>query len=802
MSRRSPDSESADRDAWEHAELALLRDRLDALEREGDERELLLEQAEARAAELERRLAVSEVELRDARERADHMAQALAAARKHAADAEQAAEAQHARIVALPPPPEPTDLFDPPPEPTDQFDPPPLQDAAGRRDARAHAKAGARLYEIRDFEGAARAYRAAAALSPRDPTPHLGVARCQRNLGRFDEALGAAQAALAIRPGWRDAAWVALHALARLERASDFAALVAEVIPPRAASTTDLARLAPLALRAGSHGLASEIGERLVGQDPTSRIGRFTVAAARWELGDDAAPQELIEAARASREREVVCAALDLCRRIDDFDDVPELIDLLDPPGGETLMDFADAMLKRGEPRPAIALLDRMPHADDARAKATRARAECLLRVHDGKWAPRLPARRGDAVMGRPLHLVSHSLPHHTSGGTYRTHYVAKAQRAAGLDPHLVTPLGFPHGATPSAEPDVVDGLPYYRLADPLPTDDAQDAWLARNLEALVPLVERLRPSVLHPASDYLNALLALQLRELFGIPVVYEVRGFPEERLVRRPGSRALNDQSVGRRAMELRCMEAADRIVTLAETMKRHMTRRGIAEEKIRIVPNGVDPEVLQPVPRDLLLAARLGIGDGDTVLGYVSTFHGYEGIQYIVRATAELIRRGKRARALLVGDGRERPYLERLARELGVEDAVIFTGRVPHAEVLSYYALIDLFVVPRRAEATSELVTPLKPFEALAVKRAVIVSDVGALREIIRDGETGRVFPPEDHVALADVAEQLIDDPASREALATAGYEWVIRERTWTSNGARYRALYEELGAAAPS
>ena len=283
---------------------------------------------------------------------------------------------------------------------------------------------------------------------------------------------------------------------------------------------------------------------------------------------------------------------------------------------------------------------------------------------------------------------------------------------------------------------------------------------------------------------------------------MVYEVRGFPEERLVRRPGSRALNDQSVGRRAMELHCMRAADRIVTLAETMRQHMVGRGIDGGKIRIVPNGVDPEAMQPLPRDPLLAAQLGIRDGETVLGYVSTFHGYEGIQYIVRATAELIRRGKRAKALLVGDGRERPYLERTARELGIEDAVLFTGRVPHDQVLAYYALIDLFVVPRRAEATSELVTPLKPYEALAVKRPVIVSDVGALREIIRDGFNGRTFTPEDPMALADVAEQLIDDPAAREALAAAGYEWVTTERTWASNGARYRAIYEELGAAAPS
>ena len=201
---------------------------------DSDERERLLEQSEARAAELERRLAVAEVELADAQERHKHLARTLGEARQQAADAEQAAAAIRATVVAAPAPP----------DPTDPFDPPPLEDEQGRRDARAHAQAAARLYEIRDFAAAARAYGAAAVLSPRDAAPRLGVARCMRKLGRFDAAFEAAQSALAIRPGWRDAAWIALLALARLERTADFEALVAEVVPPdRARPATSSARL-------------------------------------------------------------------------------------------------------------------------------------------------------------------------------------------------------------------------------------------------------------------------------------------------------------------------------------------------------------------------------------------------------------------------------------------------------------------------------------------------------------------------------------------------------------------------------
>jgi glycosyltransferase involved in cell wall biosynthesis len=244
---------------------------------------------------------------------------------------------------------------------------------------------------------------------------------------------------------------------------------------------------------------------------------------------------------------------------------------------------------------------------------------------------------------------------------------------------------------------------------------------------------------------------------------------------------------------------MLAADRIVTLAEVMKHHMAARGVPEEKIVIVPNGVDPESLSPVQRDAELGARLGIEPDETVLGYVSTFHGYEGIQFIIEAVAELRERGRKVRGLLVGDGNERDRLERLRRELDVEAEVIIPGRVPHHEVQSYYSLIDLFIVPRRAEATSELVTPLKPFEAMGMELCVIVSNVQALREIVTDGVTGRTFTPEDARHLADVAEELIDDPEERRRLARAGREWVIAERTWAKNGERYRTLYEDLGVA---
>ncbi|HEY0442844.1 MAG TPA: glycosyltransferase family 4 protein, partial [Candidatus Limnocylindrales bacterium] len=257
--------------------------------------------------------------------------------------------------------------------------------------------------------------------------------------------------------------------------------------------------------------------------------------------------------------------------------------------------------------------------------------------------------------------------------------------------------------------------------------------------------------------------------------------------------------DRYAGAKAAETACMLAAAAVVTLSETMRADIVRRGCKPENVIVVPNAVDIDRFVPRPRDDALAASLGIADGETVLGYISSFTGYEGIRFLIEAGAILRDRGRRVRVLLVGDGEERGALEAEARRLGVADGtVIFTGRVPHERIASYYSVIDVFVVPRTADRVSQLVTPLKPYEAMALERPLVVSGVAALREIVVDGETGLTFRPEDAADLAAVVEPLLEDRGRREALGRAGREWVAANRTWRQNGERYRALYERLGA----
>ena len=234
----------------------------------------------------------------------------------------------------------------------------------------------------------------------------------------------------------------------------------------------------------------------------------------------------------------------------------------------------------------------------------------------------------------------------------------------------------------------------------------------------------------------------------------------------------------------------------------MVTELVDRGVPADKITVVPNGVDVDRFSPVARDSGLAARLAIGQGQVVLGYVSNLTGYEGVRFLIQAIADLLQRGHDVKGLIVGDGAERERLIEHAVSLGIADRVVFTGRVPHEEVHRYYGLVDIFVVPRTSDRVCQLVTPLKPFEAMAAARAVVVSRVAALEEIVQEGITGLTFTADDAADLANVAESLVQDAEQRHTLGQAARRWVCQHRTWHQVGERYRQLYESMSIAGSS
>lgn len=459
--------------------------------------------------------------------------------------------------------------------------------------------------------------------------------------------------------------------------------------------------------------------------------------------------------------------------------------------------------------------LEHARRAAEAGARGAAAKvglAEGRLVVLQPGWLPdlgpagrRLGALRGRGRRGRVLHLVSASLPFRVVGYTIRTQSVARAQASAGLDPHVATRAGFPgnEGHAEASAREVVDGVQYHHLLPDF-RSGRPDHGLTAGARAAVELMEELRPAVLQPASNHLMAQSALALARPMGIPVVYEVRGFWEESWVAQrshdEGEAMATERYRMTRAAETAAMLAADIVVTLSEVMRGEVVARGCDEDRVVVVPNAVEEDRFLPRPRDTALGTSLGIGPRDPVVGYVSTLTAYEGIPGLLEVVAELRTRFPGIRALIVGEGPDEVVIRETATRLGLDDgALVMPGRVAFAEITRYYSLIDVFVVPRTPSRVGRLVSPLKPFEAMALERAVVVSDLPALLETVVPGQTALTYPAGDHRTLAEVVATLLDDPALRARLGAQAREWVLANRTWSVNGRRYRELFERLGVA---
>lgn len=437
-------------------------------------------------------------------------------------------------------------------------------------------------------------------------------------------------------------------------------------------------------------------------------------------------------------------------------------------------------------------------------------RREQLVSRHLGRLGELTPGWRPggltpttvQSVPGRVLHLLKTSLPHRTSGYAVRSSYLLRERSRAGNDVLAVTALDFPETGAPPRE--AVGEVTHLRLLrDQVPEDERLDDHQDALARALLAVVQEHRPAVLHAHSGHRGYDLvqaALAVGRVTGIPVVYEVRGLFEAvwtydaELAKRSELYAL------RHAVEASCLVEADAVVTLSESMRQDLLAGPFPEdgpvlepERVFVVPNGVDPDSIRPRPRRPDLVERHGL-QGRFTFGYVSNLdHPREGQEVLIEAVQLLRGRGVPATAVIVGGGDRRGELEALAARHGVAEQVVFTGLVPHDEVGDYYALLDVFVVPRTDERAARLVTPLKPYEAMSMGLPVVVSDLPALREIIGDEERGLAFPPADARALADVLQSLAADGAARDRWGAAGQEWVRSHRTWRSLAARYDEVY---------
>ncbi|HEX4885204.1 MAG TPA: TIGR04063 family PEP-CTERM/XrtA system glycosyltransferase [Casimicrobiaceae bacterium] len=404
----------------------------------------------------------------------------------------------------------------------------------------------------------------------------------------------------------------------------------------------------------------------------------------------------------------------------------------------------------------------------------------------------------------RILHVLDHSLPLH-SGYTFRTASILREQRARGWETmQLTTPRQQGGGDAEDA-----DGWRFHRTRmTPSALDRVPLAGYVREMAAterrLAGLCETFRPHVLQAHSPVLDAIPALRVGRRMGIPVVYELRALWEDAAVDHGTTVEGSVRYRASRALETWALRRVDHVTTICEGLRHEVAGRGVPVERITVIPNAVDVTAFRfGAPADAELRARLGF-DGCTVVGFAGSFYAYEGLDLLLDAVARLAPQRPALRVLLVGGGPQEAALREQAKALGLADRVVFTGRVPHADVQRYYGLIDVLAYPRHRMRLTELVTPLKPLEAMAQGRMFVASDVGGHRELVRDGETGFLFPAGEAPALAARIGHVL---ASRErwpGIAAQARRFVESERTWAASVARYAPVFERLAqrAAAPA
>ncbi|MFV8826375.1 glycosyltransferase family 4 protein [Alkalihalobacterium sp. APHAB7] len=395
------------------------------------------------------------------------------------------------------------------------------------------------------------------------------------------------------------------------------------------------------------------------------------------------------------------------------------------------------------------------------------------------------------------LHVLNKSLPT-VNGYTIRSKEIVNHQKNIGLQPVVVTKLGWPLGKEnpKEIEMETIDDVSYYRLngKDPglqlnkVPMSDYFDQYAHYFSE----LVQQVKPRLIHAASNFQNALPALEVAKAYEIPSVYEVRGLWHYTQSSKTEGFENSERFKLHEKYELRCCEIATHVVAIGISLKEHLIELGVPESKISIVPNGVDTKHFVPIPVNEEIQKQYNLKD-QLVFGFIGSVTEYEGLDFLLRAFAKLREKRSDVKFLLVGDGPALNDLKALTKELKLTNSVIFTGRVPHEKVNDYYSVVDVFPFPRTKAKVCELVTPLKPYEAMAMGKLVLVSDIPALKEMVTEKETGMIFEAESVDSLLTSLEQVEED----SHLAENGRQWVVKNRDWGDLSYRYKGVYSEAG-----
>lgn len=442
---------------------------------------------------------------------------------------------------------------------------------------------------------------------------------------------------------------------------------------------------------------------------------------------------------------------------------------------------LASRLLECGEVAEPISLLDDLPretelsHTEITRAETARA----LLRLRRQKPSLEGPGKPQYATEpGSMLYVAASCRPYHVTGYTMRTHELARAIAAGDRKVTVMTRPGYPWdrhdtALVPSSDEEVFDGMDYVHRRHPLKSLPP-DLYVHYAADAVASVAKERRVSLIHAASDHVNAMPALVAARRLGLPFQYEMRGIWE--LSRASRIPRYEETEAFALALDFEGFVAsnADRLFVISEQLRDYISDRwNIARDSIALLPNGVGAELLQqpilPPPKDFTIA-------------YAGALVPYEGLDLLIEAIAILARKGIRVKLILMGDGASRAELEDQARQAGLSRQVRLPGKVPPEQAQETLRAASLVCLPRRPDRVCEIIPPLKLTEAMALGVPVLVPDLPVFRSEVRDGETGLFFRTGEASDLARQIEFCVQRPEAMDLMRKAARESVLQSRTW--------------------
>lgn len=316
-------------------------------------------------------------------------------------------------------------------------------------------------------------------------------------------------------------------------------------------------------------------------------------------------------------------------------------------------------------------------------------------------------------------------------------------------------------------------------------------------MKRIIEVAKQEKAELIHAHTPYRVGLPALRAARKLKLPFVYEMRGMWEETAV--ANGRWMPNGPAYRRFQnyETKVLHSADAVVCISETLKQEAISRGVDEAKITVVTNAVDESIInQSTKHELFdeVSDLLNRDKSTKVIGYIGSLREMEGVDLTAEATAKLSSKGHDVRFFVLSSNSGQTELKDYCDKLGLGHKAVIAGPVPHDSVAQFYDLIDIFVVSRPNSRVTRLVTPLKPFEAMAMKKAVVASKLPALEEIIDDGTTGLLYHADDVDSLVEIIERVLSDDDLINSLGNNAHKWIIENRTWQSVVQNYSKAYQ--------